>query len=83
MSQEAEAEELELFIQHQMEQERQDQYDLKLLQEQQEEECPGHEYEFLEPLPNHLEEPDVYRELWHCLVCGKTRVLTAHVGVRD
>jgi hypothetical protein len=85
MTQIEEESEIELFIQHQMEQEQQDQHDLKLFHEQQQEEeaevCPGHEFEFLEPLPSH--EPDVYQELYVCIHCKHERVLTHHIGIRD
>jgi hypothetical protein len=91
--QEQEEAELELFLQHQIEQEQQDQHDLRLLREHQEHEktitekdeqecCPGHEYEFLEQLDSKSNE-DYVRELWNCLICGKTRVFTKSIGVRD
>ena len=93
MSQQEEATEpeLELFIQHQMEQEEQDQHDLKLFHEHQQHEktitekdeeecCPGHEYEYLEQLDS-TDEDDV-RELWYCQICNKTReFIKAHRSV--
>jgi hypothetical protein len=45
-----------------------------------ENDCFGHEYEFLEPLPS--SEEDVYQELWVCIHCNQTRVLRHNV-VRD
>jgi hypothetical protein len=60
--------ELELFIQHQMEQEAK-------------EVCPGHALEFQELLPSH--EPNIFQELWVCIHCGHERVMTHHTGVRD
>jgi len=74
-----------------MEQEQQDRHDLILLREHQQHEktiieedeqevCPGHEYEFIEQ----LEWTDEYvRELWNGLICNKTRVFTKRIGVRD
>ena len=88
---EEEAAEMELWIAHQMEQELQDQHDLRLFREHQEHErtireedeqecCPGHEYEFLEQ----LDANEYYvRELWNCLICNETRVFTKSIGVRD
>jgi hypothetical protein len=86
-----EAAEVELWIAHQMEQEEQDKHDLRLLHEHQEHEktirekdeeecCPGHEYEYIEQLESN---EDYVRELWNCLICNKTRVFTKRIGVRD
>jgi hypothetical protein len=76
--------EMELWIAHQMEQELQDQHDLRPFRGQKQEEesevCPGHEYEFLEQLDSN---EDYVRELWNCLICNKTRVFTKRRGVRD
>jgi hypothetical protein len=91
--QEEEAAEMDLFIQHQMEQEEQDQYDLRLLREHQQHEktimekdeqecCPGHEYEYLEQLDSSSDE-DYINELWYCLICNNTRVFSKSIGVRD
>jgi hypothetical protein len=74
----------ELFIKHQMDQEEQDQHDLQLFHEQKQEEeeevCPGHEYEFLEPLPSG--EPDVFKDLYICIICSHQHVITHHTGIR-
>jgi hypothetical protein len=85
--------EMELFIQHQMEQEQQDQHDLKLFHEHQQHEktirekdeqeyCPGHEYEYVEQLDS-INDEDYVRELWNCQICNKTRVFIKSIGVRD
>ena len=90
MSQE-EGADLELFLQQQIEQEHEDEYDVELFHEHQQHEktireedetecCPGHEYEFLEQLDC---TDDYVRELWNCLICNKTRVFTKRIGVRD
>jgi hypothetical protein len=73
--------EVQLWVQRQIEQEEQDKHDLKLFHEHKQEECPGHEYEFLEPLPS--SEPDVFKDLYVCILCSHERVITHHAGVRD
>ncbi|MFL6366364.1 MAG: hypothetical protein ACJ719_14320 [Nitrososphaeraceae archaeon] len=69
---------------NQMDQEEQDQHDLQLFHEQKQEEeeevCPGHEYEFLEPLPSG--EPDVFKDLYICIICSHQHVITHHTGIR-
>jgi hypothetical protein len=59
-----------------MEQEQQDQYDMKLFHgmKEEKEECFGHDYEFLEPLPS--SEPDMFQELWIYIHCKHERLLT-------
>jgi hypothetical protein len=78
--------EMELWVQHAIEQEEEDKHDLQILhevkQEEESEVCPGHEYEYLEPLNNNSE-PDVFKELWVCILCNHTKVMTHHVGIRD
>jgi hypothetical protein len=44
------------------------------------EECFGHDYEFMEPLPS---SPEEFQELYRCIHCGHERVLTHQVGIRD
>jgi hypothetical protein len=79
---ETEDAELELFIQHQIEQEEQD---LKLFHEQQQEEesrvCP-HDYEHVDHLETVV--ADEYRkELYCCVLCGNTKAVAKPFGVRD
>jgi hypothetical protein len=85
--------EMEFWIAHQMEQEQQDRHDLKLFcehqqhektirEEDEEECCPGHEYEYVEQLDS-INDEDYVRELWNCQICNKTRVFIKSIGVRD